>query len=359
MPMVGAIRFVLERRGFRAGPYTVGYQACDDATAQAGGFDVFRCFSNAKAYARTPDVLGMIGPFNYGCAQVQIPIANQATGGPLAMISPSNTPTFLTRPSLGMDPDELEKLYPSGERHYVRIAAADHLAAPALIEAAKELGNDRVAVLWDRDDSSTAGYAADMRERAQALGLELAVSATWSSRSRSFDRLARRLAAARPEAVLLAGAAPPHVNAFLRDLRARLGRGVALIASDGFWGVSGPAARGMYIGNYGIPNAELPAAGKQFLEELQASGGDRGPDFTAVYGAQAAEILLDAIARSDGTRASVTRELLQTRVENGILGDIRFDSYGDLVEGPVTIYRVTRQGAVVDQVVWTTRNPSS
>ena len=69
------------------------------------------------------------------------------------------------------------------------------------------------------------------------------------------------------------------------------------------------------------------------------------------YGAQAAEILLDAIARSDGTRPSVNRELRATRVEEGILGDIRFDKNGDLVEGPVTIYRFTRKGPTVDRVV--------
>src|SRR4029453_153340 len=47
LPMVKAIRFVLERRGFRAGKYTVGYQSCDDSTAQAGGFDIYRCISNS------------------------------------------------------------------------------------------------------------------------------------------------------------------------------------------------------------------------------------------------------------------------------------------------------------------------
>ena len=35
--MTEAIRFVLEQRDFKAGPYTVGYQSCDDSTAQAGG----------------------------------------------------------------------------------------------------------------------------------------------------------------------------------------------------------------------------------------------------------------------------------------------------------------------------------
>ena len=59
-----------------------------------------------------------------------------------------------------------------------------------------------------------------------------------------------------------------------------------------------PAAQGMYVGYGGIPNAELPPAGRQFLEERKASGGKPGPNLSAVYAAQAAEILLDAIARS-------------------------------------------------------------
>ena len=65
-----------------------------------------------------------------------------------------------------------------------------------------------------------------------------------------------------------------------------------------------------------------------------------GPDFGAAYGAQAAEILLDAIARSDGTRASVTREVFRTRVSDGILGNIRFDRNGDLVDSPFTFVRM-------------------
>jgi len=52
----------------------------------------------------------------------------------------------------------------------------------------------------------------------------------------------------------------------------------------------------------------------------------------------------------------VTRALFKTRVEGGILGDIRFDNNGDLVEGPVTIYCIVRpdrgsHGMVVDRVV--------
>jgi len=156
---------------------------------------------------------------------------------------------------------------------------------------------------------------------------------------------------------LLAGAAPPRVGSLIRALRARLGEHVALIASDGFADferlitAAGRAASGLYVANYGIPNGELPPAGRRFLRELEATGRDPGPDFSAAYAAQAAVILLDAIARSDGTRTSVTRELFRTNVEGGILGDLRFDENGDLVEGPVTIFRIAGKQVVVDRVV--------
>jgi DNA-binding SARP family transcriptional activator/ABC-type branched-subunit amino acid transport system substrate-binding protein len=357
-PMVDAIRYVLEQRDFRAGRYSVGYRSCDNATAQAGGTDVFRCFSNAQAYARTPDVLGVIGSFFSFCSEVQIPIANQAADGPLAMISPSNTVIGLTRPWRGMRPGELRKLYPSGVRNYARIAAADHLAPLALADTARQLGAASAFVLHDREDPDTAAYAAKMRRAARELGLEVAGVGAWDPAARRFTGIAQRVADARPGAVLMTGAAPPHQGALIRDLREAVGPDVDLIASDGFADFpnlissAGKAAEGMYVGNYGVPNDKLPPAGREFLEALERSGkGERGEDFTAAYGAQAAEILLDAIARSDGTRASVSRELLRTRVEDGILGDIRFDRYGDPVEAPVTIYRIEGQEPVVDRVV--------
>ncbi|MDX6482259.1 MAG: branched-chain amino acid transport system substrate-binding protein, partial [Gaiellaceae bacterium] len=34
--MVQAIKYVLDQRGWKAGKYNIGYQVCDDATAQAG-----------------------------------------------------------------------------------------------------------------------------------------------------------------------------------------------------------------------------------------------------------------------------------------------------------------------------------
>jgi hypothetical protein len=48
--------------------------------------------------------------------------------------------------------------------------------------------------------------------------------------------------------------------------------------------------------------------------------------------------------------ASVTRELRRTRIDNGILGDIRFDR-SDLNQGPVTFSVVKGRRFVVDRVI--------
>ena len=64
-----------------------------------------------------------------------------------------------------------------------------------------------------------------------------------------------------------------------------------------------------------------------------------------MYAAQATEVLLDAIARSDGTRRSVLEELFRTRVIDGLLGSFRFDANGDISESPMTIVQIRRGGS--------------
>jgi ABC-type branched-subunit amino acid transport system substrate-binding protein len=54
--------------------------------------------------------------------------------------------------------------------------------------------------------------------------------------------------------------------------------------------------------------------------------------------------MLDAIARSDGTRESVAAALRRTRLRRGLLGSIAFDSEGDMTRPAVTVFRALRGG---------------
>jgi branched-chain amino acid transport system substrate-binding protein len=172
---------------------------------------------------------------------------------------------------------------------------------------------------------------------------------------RSYGTLARSVAATRPDAVYLAGLTQLNARRLVLDLRAALGQRVTLIAPDSFAAEDiarglGAAGEGMRVTVPSFPPDALPAAGKRFEREFGASLIQPGA-LGAPEAAQATEVLLAAIARSDETRASVVRELFATRVKDGILGSFSFDRNGDIVPRPVGVYRFERGKIVTAGVV--------
>jgi hypothetical protein len=103
---------------------------------------------------------------------------------------------------------------------------------------------------------------------------------------------------------------------------------------------AGPAAVGTYVIVEPPPVAALGPAARTWAERFAATqpGGTVPP--YAPLAAAATGVLLDAIARSDGTRASINAELHRTRGTGGILGSFRFTAQGDLDPAPVTVLRV-------------------
>jgi branched-chain amino acid transport system substrate-binding protein len=368
--MAGAMEFVLGRNGFRAGRHTVGFRLCDDSTAQVGVFDRRRCAANAQAYSRVDRLVAVIGPLNSDCARIEIPILNRAPGGPVAMISPSNTDPGLTR--TGQPPpwgyrDEPDVFYPTGERHYVRVVPPDDTHGPAQALLARQLGLGSVYVLYD-STTFWKGYLADpFRYAARRIGVDVAGFEGVDPEDLDADAIAERVAHSGADGVLLG--LDPYVggDTIVKELRARLGRRATLMGGFYFafapdmFELIGPAARGIYAATSDLPRSVLertPAA-ERFLSEF---GGSDAVPFV-LESAQATELVLRAIARSDGTRASVLEQLRASRVENGILGSFRFDNNGDITPASVPILRLTGstppsarlptefQGAVVDRVV--------
>src|SRR6185503_1497943 len=90
----------------------------------------------------------------------------------------------------------------------------------------------------------------------------------------------------------------------------------------------------------------------RFTSRLEAAIGTR-PDTYSVYAAQAADLVLDAIGRSDGTRRAVVRNVLSARVNRGILGSFAITPTGDTTLRIVSIYRVSHGRPIV----WRTIEP--
>jgi DNA-binding SARP family transcriptional activator/ABC-type branched-subunit amino acid transport system substrate-binding protein/DNA-binding beta-propeller fold protein YncE len=344
-PMAAAISLVLRERHFRAGSHSVGYRSCDDSTAQSGGFDLETCVTNAKAYSANRAIVGVIGAYDTFCSGIEILVTSRVPD-PVAMISPSSTYLGPTRGGAGTRPGEMRFRYPTGHRNFVRIIAADHLQAAAGAQFARQLGLKQIFVLADEENGGLDHYFV---RAARELAVGVAGRAMWDPEADSYRALALRVKRSDADGVYLGGHLSGNGGKLLRDLRGALGSRVAVIASDGVLPVAdvvvaaGPAARGMYISVAGAPDSTLGATGSRFLDAFGRDYGHPAPSYTAAYAAQAAQLLLDAIARSDGTRGSVNRELRATRTAAaGILGAIDFDTNGDLTAGAVTIVRIGR-----------------
>jgi hypothetical protein len=86
----------------------------------------------------------------------------------------------------------------------------------------------------------------------------------------------------------------------------------------------------MFMSIAGVPIDQFKGAALDLIDGLQ-----KGPlqgkaiDPYAIYGGQAAQVMLDAIAKSDGSRTDVLKQLFATNVTDGLLGSFKFDQNGD------------------------------
>jgi branched-chain amino acid transport system substrate-binding protein len=338
--MEKAIQYVLDKQyHFKAGKYTIGYQGCDDSTAQTGAWDTAKCTANARAYASNRSLIGLLGTFNSGCSKLIIPLLNRASGGPIGMLSVANTAVELTHTAPWTQPGEPGVYYPTGTRNYVRLAASDDYQGPAAAILMQKLRHVTKVYIVHDNQTFGKGVANAFKLKAESLGMKVVGFEPWDPKATSYEAIGQNIKASGADGVYLGGLVCDNGAKLLKDLRAAVGPGPAFFGPDGWTPYSatlaaGSAAQGMYITYAGLPLEKLGATGKKFITDfakfLKLPKGTLPPPY-AIYQAQGAQIMLDAIAHSNGTHGSVTTNLFKTKVTNGIMGTFHFDKNGDIV----------------------------
>src|SRR5919202_640292 len=352
-----AITLALEERNYMAGDVQIEYTSQDDATAQAGKWDEARCAENAQSAAQNKDVVGWIGPYNSGCAAIEIPILNQAG---LGMVSHGNTAVGLTKPS--GEPGEPEQYYPTGNRNYTRVIVTDDKQASA---AASWMRDERVRSVYILDDQETfgKGIADQLQQNAEALGIQILGREGIDGNAANYRSLMEKIAQLQPDAIYFAGITDNNAGQIVRD---KVGAGmsnedVMFMGSEGifeqsFLDAAGGAAVGSYLTFSGLPASELPNRGQDFVERYKERFPDSDIDALTAYGYEAANVLLDAIERAynaDGevTREGVNRELFATQNYDGVLGTWSFDENGDTTLSELSGHRVQNGEFEFDRVL--------
>jgi branched-chain amino acid transport system substrate-binding protein len=343
--MNDAIRLVLEGAGWQAGGTTVGFQACDDSSPKTGLWTKAICQANAGAYAADPSVLAVIGTYNSGCAELEIPILGRAPGSGVAMVSPGNTAICLTEPSPECAGGTPSSLYPKAH-NYARVVPNDAYQGAGLASFARAEGVRSAYVLYAGGDPTSLGQAKTFRGAAKQAGIDVVGFTAWNAKAKSYTALLAKVGATEPEAVLLAGLTEENGARLIKDKVAVLGPNtgaVKLLAPDGFAqqstiDLAGSASKGMFASVPGLVPQSLKGPGKKLVSALQKQVG--GPvELYAPYAGQAAEVVLGAIDTASPSRAAVITGVAHAKVKDGITGSFDILPSGDPSVGPITVSR--------------------
>ncbi len=345
--MVNAIELAIQQRDGKAGDIRIEYESLDDATAQAGAWDEAKCGENAQKAAQDEDIVGWIGPFNSGCAAVEIPILNRAG---LGMISPANTYIGLTKPS--PDPSEPDKYYPTGKRNYARVIVADDEQGQAGAILMEEEDIESVYILDDKQIYGK-GLADEVQKSAEELGIEVLGREGIDSKAANYRSLMNKIKETDPDAIYFGGIIEQNSAQLIKD---KVGAGmnnedVAFIGPDGIFvdellSQAGDAAEGIYITFGGLPESELSAEGQEFVETYESRYDDDVQPYTA-YAYEAANVMLDAIELASEEaggevpdREAVVEQIFATEDFEGVLGTWSFDEDGDTSLTELSVQRV-------------------
>jgi branched-chain amino acid transport system substrate-binding protein len=118
---------------------------------------------------------------------------------------------------------------------------------------------------------------------------------------------------------------------------------------DGFTGypdfLALPEAQGAYLSFTGLSIDQFPKGGaaEKFQADYLAEYGEAPTSSFSVYGAAAAQVILAAIAASDGTRKGVYEAMKSVVIpasESVVGTELKFDENGDILSKDITILTV-------------------
>ncbi len=343
--MVRAIEFYLESVDMKAGDYTLEFESFDDATAAKGAWDEAKCAENARTYAGDDSIVGVIGTYNSGCAAIEIPILNEAS---IAMCSPANTYAGLTHEAPGTEAGEPDKYFPTGTRNYARVVASDDNQGRVGAEfMMNELGVTKVYVLNDKELYGK-GVADAFAAAAEEVGLEVVANEGWDKDAPNYRALMTKIRDSGADGIYIGGISTNNGGQLMKDKVSVVGphNEVQVVVSDGFVISSlfpesgGPKnVNGIYGTAPTIPPEQVTGAGKEFIDQFTEAEGGKNIEVYTIYAAACAQVLLDAIGRSDGTREDVVAKVFETNIDDSIVGPMSFDENGDPATKFETVYQ--------------------
>jgi branched-chain amino acid transport system substrate-binding protein len=299
----------------------------------------------AAKLASDPNVVGVIGTMNASTAQRVQPILDPRA---IAMISPTNTATFLT---MGAN-------FATAPRrpfdNYFRIPTTELVQGPfAANYLVRTGGKQRIAVI---DDGKFwgAGLAEGFAQQATKLGAQIVAREQVAEDETDFYGVIAAIRGQNPDAVFFGGSY--RAAAPLSSQLAGAGLHIPLMGGDGivdddYVFLGGRA--GDLATMFGAPAEALPGA-RQYVSDYAAAGFAEPYGLFGISTYDAANVLIRALTGvlaegdySEDRRTDIVAAVQATDME-GVSGRISFDEFGDNTNKMFSVFTVS--GAAFDWV---------
>jgi branched-chain amino acid transport system substrate-binding protein len=343
--MVNGIKMAIAEVGGAIGSQKLVYEDWDDASPQRGNWDPAVEAQNADKAVGDPLVLAYIGTYNSGAAKISMPKLNNAG---LVMVSPANTAPSLTKEGFG-EANEPAVYRPSGKVNYFRVVPTDDVQGSVAADYAKELGATKAFVLNDREVYGK-GVAGVFEKRAKEIGLEVVGIEGIDPKASNYKSLVTKMKQAGADLVYFGGTTQTNAGQLAKDIVSG-GLKAKLIVPDGCYEKAFIEAAGnralegrCFITFGGVDPKLLTGKGKDFYENYKKTYGGE-PEGYAVYGYEAAKVVIAAMQRlyeagKPITRESVLAEVGRTKDFTGALGTWSFDANGDTTNRVMSVNTV-------------------
>ena len=349
-----AVHMVVDAYNATSTKFEVEVKEYDDSTAAKGGWDDAVCAKNASDHVANADEVAVMGTYNSGCAKIIVPVLNQDPNGPMLMVSHANTNPGLTKT---WDPGEPEIFYPTGKRNYARVVTTDDYQGKAAAQfVAQELKLKKCFVIND-NQTYGQGVAQAFVDEAKVQNIEILGNEAWDAKQPNYSAFFEQIKATNPDCLYVGGIYDNNGGQLVKDKVKVLGDNTALpmMGPDGFTGYTDlqaqPEAEGMFLSFAGLDQSTLLAQGGAGADLVKAYKEKYGKDPVGsypLYGVAAMQVILDAIAKSDGSRKSITDavfsgEGITIPADKAVIGkEIKIDTAsGDSNNRDISILQMT------------------
>jgi branched-chain amino acid transport system substrate-binding protein len=310
--------------GNMAGGFALEYVPLDSGiAANNGGWDPGVESANANQAVADLDAMVYMGTYNSGAAKISIPILN--TNG-MAMISFANTYTGLTKEFAGNEEGEPEQYYPSGERNYMRVIAADDIQGAAGASWAVETKSITSAYILDDQSLYGHGVADVFNSTLLEMGVEVLGFEGYDPKAPDYQALMTKIADAAPGLVYVGATVDNNPSKVILDMRSLMPADqVIFLGPDGLFAQAfidgaGDATEGAFLTFAGVPPSELTGPGADFATRMTEIVGHM-PDAYSTYSYECAVAVIQAIDKvGEKDRAAILDALFATENFTGLVG---------------------------------------